>query len=140
MNCTIYVAKTKALISFANLIYVFVFAYAKSRFSHNEAHIVSDAFSGFYDSYEIIEETSRPGTGAIPKRKASCKRKITKVYRDSTTLVNLCPTWPEKLRILDVHPVVQEYMDNRLRPVEKASAQQVVPFYDAHWKNKVLMR
>ena len=36
-----YVAKTKALISFAvtaKLICVFVFAYAKSRFSHDEAH------------------------------------------------------------------------------------------------------
>ena len=42
MNCTSYVAKTKALISFAvtaRLICVFVFAYAKSRFSHNEAHL-----------------------------------------------------------------------------------------------------
>ena len=41
-DCTIHVAKTKALISFAvtaKLICVFVFAYAKSRFSHNEAHI-----------------------------------------------------------------------------------------------------
>ena len=37
------VAKTKALISFAvtaKLICVFVFAYAKSRFSHDEAHII----------------------------------------------------------------------------------------------------
>ena len=37
------VAKTKALISFAvteKLISVFVFAYAKSRFSHEEAHYV----------------------------------------------------------------------------------------------------
>ena len=37
------VAKTKALISFAvtaKLICVFVFAYAKSRFSHDVAHIV----------------------------------------------------------------------------------------------------
>ena len=37
---TIYVAKTKALISFAvsaKLICVFVFAYANSRFSHNES-------------------------------------------------------------------------------------------------------
>ena len=36
-----HVAKTKALISFAvtsKPICVFVFAYAKSRFSHNEAH------------------------------------------------------------------------------------------------------
>ena len=35
--------KTKALISFAvtaKLICVFVFAYAKSRFSHNEAHFI----------------------------------------------------------------------------------------------------
>ena len=40
-DCTIYVAKTKALISCAvtaQLIWVFVFA--KSRFSHNEAHII----------------------------------------------------------------------------------------------------
>ena len=37
------VAKTKALISFAvtaKLICVFVFAYAKSRFSHDEAHMM----------------------------------------------------------------------------------------------------
>ena len=42
MDCTIYVAKTKVLISFAvtaKLICVFVFAYAKSRFSHDAAHI-----------------------------------------------------------------------------------------------------
>ena len=44
MDCTIRIAKTKVLISFAvtaKLICVFVFAYAKSRFSHNEAHIMS---------------------------------------------------------------------------------------------------
>ena len=38
------VLKTKALISFAvtaKLICVFVFAYAKSRFSHDAAHIIS---------------------------------------------------------------------------------------------------
>ena len=43
MDCTIRVAKTKALISFAvtaKLICAFVFAYAKSRFSHNEAHLL----------------------------------------------------------------------------------------------------
>ena len=41
-DCTIRVAKTKALISFAvtaKLICVFVFAYAKSRVSNNEAQI-----------------------------------------------------------------------------------------------------
>ena len=44
MDCTIHVAKTKAQISFAvtaKLICVFVFAYAKIRFSHNEAHVYS---------------------------------------------------------------------------------------------------
>ena len=42
MDCTIHVAKTKALISFAviaKLICVFVFAYAKCWFSHDAAHI-----------------------------------------------------------------------------------------------------
>ena len=39
------IAKTKALISFAvtaKLICVFVFAYAKSRFSHDEAHLTRE--------------------------------------------------------------------------------------------------
>ena len=42
MDCTIYEAKTKALISFAvtaKLICAFVFAYTKIRFSHDAAHI-----------------------------------------------------------------------------------------------------
>ena len=42
MNCTIHVAKTKALISFAvtaKLICAFVFAYAKCWFSHDMAHL-----------------------------------------------------------------------------------------------------
>ena len=51
MYCTIREAKTKALISFAvtaKLICVLVFAYAKSRFSHDEAHIVKLGFTGVY--------------------------------------------------------------------------------------------
>ena len=43
MYCSIQAAKTKALISFAvtaKLICVFVFAHAKSWFSHDEAHII----------------------------------------------------------------------------------------------------
>ena len=43
MYCTIYVAKTKALISFTvtgKLICVFVFAYAKCWFTHDVAHIL----------------------------------------------------------------------------------------------------
>ena len=46
MDCTILIAKTKALISFAvtaKLICVFVFACAKSLFSHNEAHYIHTA-------------------------------------------------------------------------------------------------
>ena len=46
MDCTICVAKTKALISFAvtsKLICVFVFAYAKNRVSHDAAHMPSVA-------------------------------------------------------------------------------------------------
>ena len=42
MDCTIRVAKTKALINFAvtaKLICVFVSAYAKSRFSHDAAQL-----------------------------------------------------------------------------------------------------
>ena len=45
------VAKTKMLISFAftaKLICVFVFAYAKSWFSHNEAHLVKPWFTGLF--------------------------------------------------------------------------------------------
>ena len=48
MDCAINVAKTKALISFAvtaKLICVFVFAYAKSRFSYDPAHIFQTVFS-----------------------------------------------------------------------------------------------
>ena len=43
MACAICLTKTKALIScavFAQLIYAFVFAYAKSRFSHDAAHLI----------------------------------------------------------------------------------------------------
>ena len=45
MDCTIYIAKTKALISFAvtaKLICVFVFAYAKCWFSHDEAQNICE--------------------------------------------------------------------------------------------------
>ena len=38
MDCTIYLAKTMALIT-AKLICVFVFAYAKNRFSHDAAQL-----------------------------------------------------------------------------------------------------
>ena len=43
-DCTIFVAKNKALISSAvtpQLICAFVYAYAKSRFSHDATHLVN---------------------------------------------------------------------------------------------------
>ena len=54
MDCTICIAKTKALISWAvtaQLICVFIFAYAKIRFSHDEAHIVLSASTLFAEAY-----------------------------------------------------------------------------------------
>ena len=48
MDCTIYVAKTKTLISFAvtaKLICVFVFAYAKCLFSYDGAQIILAAIN-----------------------------------------------------------------------------------------------
>ena len=50
-DCTIRVAKTKALISFevtAKLICVFVFAYAKSRFSHDAARMIMGRNNGVF--------------------------------------------------------------------------------------------
>ena len=50
-NCTIHVAKTKALISFAvtaKLICVFVFAYADCWFSHEVAHWFSSMLKAGY--------------------------------------------------------------------------------------------
>ena len=46
MDCAIRIAKTKALTSFAviaKLICVFVFAYAKIQFSHDEAQMFSES-------------------------------------------------------------------------------------------------
>ena len=49
-----YVAKTKALISFAaKLICVFVFAYANCWFSHNAAHITT------YNTWSVLYHVMR---------------------------------------------------------------------------------
>ena len=53
-DCTIYVAKTKTLISFAftaKLICLFVFAYAKRWFSHDAAHMLN---AGFLMMWQIL--------------------------------------------------------------------------------------
>ena len=58
-ECSIRVAKTKALISFAvtaKLICVFVFAYAESQISHNEAHIM---YTPVYPSNSIYKQYSK---------------------------------------------------------------------------------
>ena len=55
-DCTVYVAKTKALISFAvnaKLISAFVFAYAKSQFSHDAAHIYVGTTVGYTLSIKL---------------------------------------------------------------------------------------
>ena len=60
--CTIYVAKTKALISFAvtaKLICVFVLAYAKCWFSHDAAHLVS--LQNMLSVYQIFTSLSHCG-------------------------------------------------------------------------------
>ena len=52
-NCTIRVAKTKALISFAvtaKLICAFVFAYADCWFSHEAAHL----FCGYINNFSVM--------------------------------------------------------------------------------------
>ena len=57
MDCCIYVAKTKGLISCAvakQLICTFVFAYAKSRFSHNAAHMIFRLHVGKLNAYTNV--------------------------------------------------------------------------------------
>ena len=58
--------KTKALISCAvtgQLICVFVFAYAKSRFSHNEAHLILNPGKGERSGSGVECRTPEPEFG-----------------------------------------------------------------------------
>ena len=55
-SCTIRVAKTKVLISFAvtaKLICTFVFAYADCWFSHAATHIVADEITVISQNYDM---------------------------------------------------------------------------------------
>ena len=64
MDGTIRVAKTKALISFAvtaKLICVFVFAYAKSQFSHDEAHMRVDLGTTCIQSGHVTNRATTSG-------------------------------------------------------------------------------
>ena len=83
MDCTIYVAKTKALISFAvtaKLICVFVFAYAKCWFSHDAAHLES-----FYSLYRRLK----------PHREKPCQFRVSDQVRHSDDKVSTdrAPIW-----------------------------------------------
>ena len=62
-KCTIHVAKTKTLISFAatvKLICAFVFAYAKIRFSHDAAHLILENEVEIFHSNEITANEKHP--------------------------------------------------------------------------------
>ena len=61
-DCTILVAKTKALISFAvtaKLICVFVFAYAERWFSHNAAHLLQAIHNAYQKCFQQCMEVSK---------------------------------------------------------------------------------
>ena len=80
-DCTIYIAKTKALISFAitaKLICVFVFAYAKSRFSRDEAQVcpVSAVGRAFLLAFLDVQKSKKQNTVVQTGEKlfrSSCK-------------------------------------------------------------------
>ena len=75
-DCTICVAKTKALISFAvtaKLIYAFVFAYAEFRFSHDAAQICVFRFTFLFCKpptyhYTGYQETTKTTGNNQPDR------------------------------------------------------------------------
>ena len=69
-DCTICVAKTKALISFAvtaKLICAFVFAYAKSRFSHDMAHFSFNKSISFMKSGYLYTAFFKPVQSRVYK-------------------------------------------------------------------------
>ena len=60
-DCTIYVAKTKALISCAATVQlIFVFTYAKSRFSHDMAHICDEKDTNFIICHYSAQTSNFP--------------------------------------------------------------------------------
>ena len=76
MDCTIRVAKTKALISFVvttKLICAFVFAYAKRRFSHDEAQL-------FPNALESITTRLKTTVTFLPRQTCFNKLDIKKDY------------------------------------------------------------
>ena len=89
MDCTICVAKTKALISFTvtvKLICVFVSAYAKIRFSHNEAHFTSITQKAHGTYKHVLEGADFGVTGLTWWRKPENLGKTTDLEQATTTL------------------------------------------------------
>ena len=91
MYCTISVAKTKAPINCAvtaKLIGVFVFAYAKSRFSHDEAQLVSRVLFVTTLGLFVFKGDPTFGSGSFrPKTQGNEKRKIIFPYKKDLHVV-----------------------------------------------------
>ena len=94
--------KTKELISFAvtaKLICLFVFAYAKSLFSHNEAHVYSLDLSFLHEDIENSESDSyltnmlrlsRIGRTDLRKYELRCEKTGLRGFRPDPTQNGLC--------------------------------------------------
>lgn len=79
------------------------------------------------DSYDLVNELPCP---SLPKRRAKTKQKVTKVYRDSESLVNIgLPDWLSKLKIIQSYPIVQEF---NLTAAD-AAGNQAVKVYNVDW-------
>ena len=118
MDCTVRIAKTKALISFAvtaKLICVFVFAYAKSRFSHDAAHTVACRPCNFQIcTYQhlVIFKPSLPTPGNLVKM---FQQGELIVYQSSRRL-SVCPSV-----LVCVHTFKHVYIRN-----QKANCNQIL--------------
>ena len=81
MDCSFRIAQTKALISFAvtaKLICVFVFAYAKSRFSHDAAHFIFNWKNPIKISYMSYNKSNN--FALEPSKNSDQRRLITRPY------------------------------------------------------------
>ena len=70
-NCTIHVAKTKALISFKIMSCIFVFAYTNCWFSHDVAHIV-ETTSVVYHVCNVTDGVKYRLTDSQPVKHTLC--------------------------------------------------------------------
>ncbi|KAL4228911.1 hypothetical protein ACF0H5_011951 [Mactra antiquata] len=82
------------------------------------------------DTYEIVNELPCP---SLPKRRATTKQKITRVYRDPNTLMNVNPNdWINKLKLITVsEPIVQEFRLSQ-SVVNQQMALSAIKLYDVN--------